>query len=373
MKGITHFLTGVALATCLPEVVALAREGSLLPVLGGVAGLLPDLLDFRFVRYLEHYDVAIDPGPILAGNGDNTCEAGTGAAHVVTPEAALVAAETVIAAFANTMREAFETGTPRRLVAHTVRRGADLWRRYTVCIDSERHAVSARIGPLVTTSQAAIPGSEPPDAVWVEHPLDFPLVHSYRRAYDIDIFTGPSFCFHREGDGLVIDFLDWHHRWTHSLPLALVIGLVAWVLGSHLGGNPVGRLAGLVSGLAFAAHALEDQLGHMGCNLFWPFTRRRQRGLGLLHAADPAPNFLTVWTALALILYNLDRTGAAQGPGLLPAAPYFAVAIAGPWLFYAAYTLWRRARAAHADGEVVAGVESADAERVAELQDGEGR
>ena len=42
MKGIAHFATGVAFATFVPEVVGRAADGSILPVLGGVAGLLPD-------------------------------------------------------------------------------------------------------------------------------------------------------------------------------------------------------------------------------------------------------------------------------------------------------------------------------------------
>jgi hypothetical protein len=53
MKGIAHFVTGVAIATFFPEVVESAAQGSLLPMLGGVAGILPDTLDFKFVRYLE--------------------------------------------------------------------------------------------------------------------------------------------------------------------------------------------------------------------------------------------------------------------------------------------------------------------------------
>ena len=52
MKSIAHFLTGIAIATLFPEVVHRAAEGSLLPVLGGIAGVLPDTLDFKFVRYL---------------------------------------------------------------------------------------------------------------------------------------------------------------------------------------------------------------------------------------------------------------------------------------------------------------------------------
>ena len=62
MKGIAHFITGVAIATFFPEVVQQAAGGSILPMLGGIAGILPDTLDFKYARYVEHYDVEIDPG-----------------------------------------------------------------------------------------------------------------------------------------------------------------------------------------------------------------------------------------------------------------------------------------------------------------------
>ena len=53
MKGISHFITGVALATFFPEVVQAGAQGSLLPMLGGIGGILPDTLDFKFARYLK--------------------------------------------------------------------------------------------------------------------------------------------------------------------------------------------------------------------------------------------------------------------------------------------------------------------------------
>ena len=65
MKGIAHFVTGLAIATFFPQVVESAADGSVLLVLGGIAGLLPDILDFRILRYFEEYDVEIDPGPEL--------------------------------------------------------------------------------------------------------------------------------------------------------------------------------------------------------------------------------------------------------------------------------------------------------------------
>ena len=56
MKGIAHFVTGVALATFFPEVVQAGAQGSL-PMLGGIAGILPDTLDFKFARYFDRIEL----------------------------------------------------------------------------------------------------------------------------------------------------------------------------------------------------------------------------------------------------------------------------------------------------------------------------
>jgi len=64
---------------------------------------------------------------------------------------------------------------------------------------------------------------------------------------------------------------------------------------------------GLIVGLGFAGHVIEDQLGFMGSNLLAPFTRRRVIGAQLLRSGDAIPNFLTVWLAVVVILFNLDR------------------------------------------------------------------
>ena len=61
MKGITHFVSGVAIATFFPYVVQQGASGGVLPVLGGIGGILPDTLDFKFARYFERYDDEIDP------------------------------------------------------------------------------------------------------------------------------------------------------------------------------------------------------------------------------------------------------------------------------------------------------------------------
>lgn len=308
MKGIAHFITGVTIATFFPEVVQEAMAGSLLPMLGGIAGILPDTLDFKFARYFEQYDVEIDPGP--------------------EPDARQIADQVVGA-----MRRAYETGNPQNVVLHTIRLGADLWRQYTIRFDPSRNELAVRIGPLVNTGQVPFPGSEPEGAEEVRIKIGVPIVHTYDAENKVDIFSGPSFKFERQGDRLHIHFLDWHRRWSHSLTLAAVVGLLAWLF--------FGKWAGIVAGLGFAGHVLEDQLGFMGSNLFYPFTKGRMIGLQLLRSGDAIPNFLTVWGSVALILFNLDRF--SPHPMLDP-VQFLGGALALPVIVLGGLYQWQRRR-----------------------------
>ena len=61
MKGLTHFISGVAFGTFFPSAVAAASAGSFVLVLGGVGGILPDTFDFKFARFFEVFDVEIEP------------------------------------------------------------------------------------------------------------------------------------------------------------------------------------------------------------------------------------------------------------------------------------------------------------------------
>ena len=70
MKGIAHFAVGVAVATFVPDVVAAAgRDLAFGPLVGGLAGLLPDTLDFKLFRFLERRDVEIDPALVGEDEG----------------------------------------------------------------------------------------------------------------------------------------------------------------------------------------------------------------------------------------------------------------------------------------------------------------
>ncbi len=338
MKGISHFITGVAIATFFPAVVRAGGVGSLLPVLGGIGGILPDTIDFKFARYWEKFSVEIDPGR--------------------EPDAEKIA-DTLAAA----MREAYETGKDCNLIAHTIRMGPDLWREYAIRFIPDSDEISVRIGPLVNTGQVPLAGSEPEGAAEVRRKVGAPVSNTYSEEYRINIFSGPTFRFAREDDRLVVHFLDWHHRWTHSLILALGVGLVMGVLVGLLTDNwTMAGWGGVVTWLGFSGHILEDQLGHMGSNLFWPLTKKRIPGPGLIHASDAIPNFLTVWTSVALILFNLDRfSGVAR---LLP-AHYLLFTVGAPWLILGGVYVLGKIRAAH----LRSSAESArQAERVAEAE-----
>ncbi len=344
MKGIAHFLTGVALATFFPEVVREAANGSLLPVLGGVAGILPDTLDFKFARYFERYDLEIDPGP--------------------EPDPRRIAEELVGA-----MRTAYETGRPQNVMLHTIRLGPDLWRQYMVRFDPAQGEVAVRIGPLVNTGQVPLPGSEPEGMKEARVKIGVPMVHTYDAENRVDIFSGPSFKFVRKEDRLHVHFLDWHRRWSHSLTLAAALGLAAagiFALAEWLTRGVPSRTplwAGLVAGLGVAGHVLEDQLGLMGSNLFYPFTRERIPGLALLRSGDAIPNFLTVWLSVAMILFNLDRFSAS--PRLDPGV-FLLLAVALPLVVLGGlYGLQRQREApepeeAARQGEILSEAEEVD-------------
>lgn len=277
MKQIGHFVSGLAVATCFPDAVSAALgHHSYAIVLGGIFGGLPDFLDFKFYRFMEHTHHEVDP-------------------HPEEPDPQGIA-ETV----AGAVREAYETAKPVRVKLHTIRLSGDKWRRYGIRFDNERQEVVVRFGPVVTTSQVPYPGSEPEGLPEGRARLACKLRQTYDEETKVDIFSGPSFTFRDLRDGMLDSvMIEWHRGWSHSLPMAAVCGLLVGLLG--------GWMLGLMVALCYGVHIAEDHLGHMGSNLFWPFTRRRFEGFHMMRSADAFPNFLCCWLAVLVILYNLNR------------------------------------------------------------------
>jgi hypothetical protein len=219
----------VVAATFVPGVVASAAQGSYLILLGGFFGLLPDTLDFKFARYFEDH-VNIDPDP---GNLD--------------PQ--------IIAAAA--------TNRSIRLQLHNIPLGPNRWRQYRIRFDAERSEVVITIGPIVNAALAPLDERGQSVArVKTKAKIDY----TYEGVMMADIWNGPSFAFVPKAQGVEIQFLPWYRAWSHSFTLAALLGLITGVLLGSV-------QAGLVAFLGMSAHVVEDQLGYLGSNLFWPITK----------------------------------------------------------------------------------------------------
>lgn len=277
MKGIAHFTTGVATASCFPVAVQAAMDGNpLYFILGGAFGLLPDTLDFKFYRFFYKHDVYIDPDP----------------RH---PDPQKIA-DDIAAAIDRAHTENREV----RIKLNTIRTGGDLWQQYIVRFDNDAQEIRVKFGPVVNTGQVPVPGSEPEDGHAGRARVTNPFFYNYDAITTVDIFDGPSFAVTPPKAGkATIEFLPWHRGWSHSLITGMVFGL--------FGGLIWGWQAGLIIALAFGAHVMEDQLGHLGSALFWPLKKERYKGIGRMHATDALPNFLTVWLCALLIFWNAYR------------------------------------------------------------------
>ena len=283
MKGIAHFASALAVASFLPQVVERSAQGSLVLLLAGIGGLMPDTLDFRLARFLPKPDLEIDA---------DSCSAPSGGLD------AQVVAERLAAA----IERAHRTGNPILVRLGTIKLGADLWQQYSVGFD--RGQVQVCAGPLVDGAQSPVQDAHRPVGgaggqgqaavavpMWQGAPMPARVV--------VDVFSGTALEFRPYQAGIEIVFLPWHRQWSHSLILTALLGAVVVLLA--------GPLAGLAYALGSLTHILEDQLGHMGTNLLYPFTRRRTAGLGLFHSGDPLPNLFAVWLSAVLLLMNVDR------------------------------------------------------------------
>ncbi len=274
MKGIAHFAAGVAAASCFPGAVAAAEKGNpLYFILGGVFGLLPDTMDFKFYRFFYRHDAEITPDPL-------------------GPDLQLIAD-----AVADAVRQAGDTGKPFRIKLNTIRVGTDLWQRYTLRFNLAAGRIEVELGPKVDTG--GTPVEEPPmPPRTASAPLPCPVMLDYQAETQIDIFEGPIFQMSVAKDGSVVPlFIPWHRQWSHSILVGLMLALPAGLLWDPL--------AGFVVAAAYTAHIALDQLGHMGSSLFWPLTLHRTAGLKLQHSGEAFPNLAAVWLSCLLIFWNL--------------------------------------------------------------------
>lgn len=277
MKGIAHFAVGVAVASCFPEAVRAGAAGNpLYFILGGVFGILPDTLDFKFYRYFVKHDIEVAPDPLK-------------------PDPQMIADAVALAA-----NRAFDTRRSVRIKLNTIRLGTDRWQRYEVTFDVPGRRVAVSYGPEVDTGRNPIAGTEPGKRKTALAPLLCGIKLEYEATTTIDIFDGPMFEMEPEKDGRVVPrFIPWHRQWSHGLAAALGFGLLGTVLWDPL--------AGAIMAGACVAHAAVDQLGFMGNNFLFPFRKHRSEGLKMMHSDEMMPNLWTVWLSCLLIFWNLYR------------------------------------------------------------------
>ncbi|NCC52323.1 MAG: metal-dependent hydrolase [Spartobacteria bacterium] len=277
MKGISHFISGVAAASFFPFAVHEAANGNpLYFVLGGAFGILPDTLDFKFYRFFYKHDIYIEPDPLR-------------------PDPQKIADQ-----LAEAVAKAAEQDEMVKVKLSTIRLGADYWQQYVVRFDPDTQEVLVRFGPVVNTGQVPVPNSEQEENNVGRAKLAMPIVQTYDATTRVDIFDGPTFGFEKDEQGeIVLHFLPWHREWSHSFTM----GALCAVLGGLIWGW--GALFVIMAG--YSVHVIEDQLGFMGSNLFFPFTKKRSQGVHIMRSGDALPNFTTVWVSCLLIFWNLYR------------------------------------------------------------------
>jgi len=295
MKGLTHFMTGVCVATFFPLVVKAAYDPNLILLtllipIGGLFGYLPDFLDFKFSRYLERADYTINPGY-----------------HELDPWR-------VANVVAKCINEAYSSQKPINIKLETIRMPKSMWRRYSILFRLKEREVQVKIGPLISTGLEILYGSEPEEEKIAVVKYKPNLYYSYEDVTNVDIWDGPTFQFRRDGDTIHADFIQWHRRWSHSLTLGILFGLLVGLAAGFLYYMNDVMLSDvemltimfiIIGGIW--GHVIVDQLGWLGSNLWWPITGKRKTGMGLTRSMDAMANFVTTFILTALILWNLNR------------------------------------------------------------------
>jgi membrane-bound metal-dependent hydrolase YbcI (DUF457 family) len=295
MKGFTHFISGMAVASFFPQAIHMAsQESSFILCLGGLFGILPDTLDFKLAKYFYKSDFEVKPDP----NDLDANKIANGIAQAVN--------------------KAISTGRGT-VQLHTMQLASNRWRSYQLRFDTKTSEICVDIGPEVDTGQIPFDGTEltDPNKAHARVKVDCEFYQQFDKVSNIAIMTGPCFEFAKREDGkMEIVFLPWHRQWSHSFTLgmliAFIVGLITFFTipeGPHpeLYTIPRWLLYPLIILFGSMVHIIEDSTGFMGNNLFYPFTKGRTNGLGFMSASEGIPNFLFVWTSIICILFNLDR------------------------------------------------------------------
>jgi len=292
MKGLTHFMTGVALSSFLTPAVTMAAstrlgegtgaESSFILLLGGLYGIMPDTMDFKMGQFFAAAEVEVDCDPS-------------------NPDPKKMARQ-----IGEAMDQVAETGEYRKVQLYPMQLASNLWRQYMIKFDGETNEVIVVMNEIVSTSQVPYPGTEPKENRVGRYKLKGKLLETHGRPSMVDIMSGPQFGFRKEGEHVVVEFLPWHRTWSHSYVLGAMLALIPLII-AYMAGLHHWYLYGLAAFLGFAGHLTEDLTGHMGGSLIWPIKAKRYDGFCMFRASNPHANFSVDFASVVIILHNLDR------------------------------------------------------------------
>ncbi|WP_148883062.1 metal-dependent hydrolase [Thermococcus aciditolerans] len=210
---------------------------------------------------------------------------------------------------ARAIEEAYREGE-RIVKIHNIRLPGDVYRRFWVHLDPPKREVRVEMGPIVTPGGVAIGGDVPEYRKYGIAKVDVPFIKTYPKPTRIDSFSGPEIAFRRaefKGKTVVKDrFLPWHHGFSHSLTMGMIIGLVVFAFFKLIGYEHATELA-LASMIGQWLHVFEDQLGFMGSNLLPPITKDVVPGFKLGESGSGLTNFSTAWLMIAFMIWNFNR------------------------------------------------------------------
>jgi len=284
MKGITHFMTGVAVSSFFGGAVEMAEyQKSWIMILGGMYGIMADTLDFKFYSFFSREDYVIDPDPL-------------------NPDPQGIAEQ-----IGKAIEQAYDEYRLVKIKCHTIRLGADLWRQYVIKFDAEKGEVVVVINPIVTTSQIPYLGTEPKEKRVGRYALRVPLTETHGHPTVVDIMNGPQIGFRRIKGRVLVEFIPYHRTWTHSFFIGAVAASFAWLIASRAAGWNIGWYYGVVALAAYWSHLICDLTGYIGASFFWPFWKKRTPGLRWFKANNPDSNFIFNYLCLMVAIFNLNR------------------------------------------------------------------
>lgn len=415
MRGLTHYLSGLSLATFFKPLVAAVAQGNLAILVPAVYAYLPDFLDFKVWKFFEKWDFHVDPAPQEPGlnrapmtvkvssltpeeryrfyrlegrasriedSGDKlsfTLTDDTGSIRVEAlgrdrrdllsalggleegdavavsgyldyrgEEPVFVAADAphpmyVAERVAEAIDYAYEHGEARVKVEN-IRMIGDTYRRFLIDLDGENRTVRVVMGPIIALGGMPLEDEPVPEhRRYAEARTRHRFVKKYPKPTVIGGFSGTSIGFRREGDVVEEVFLPWHREWSHSFTVGAFLAALLYLALAALGSSLAAPLA-LASMLGYWAHVVEDQLGYMGSNLLWPFTKKRTPGLRLGESGSPLLNFSTALLMSGFIVANLNYA-VPRPPIALPYGELLALVSAPSAAMYAyAVAKWLRQR-----------------------------